>query len=99
MAASRRRAIHRISLEKILPDAEDAASELLANIFQQPAIIETDVEKGTTRACIYLPHDLERAPNWRQQVGEGLKRIESCGLGGGTLSVEKLQHEDWAESW
>jgi ribosomal protein L11 methyltransferase len=37
----------------------------------------------------------------RKEILEGLHRIKKCGLntGSGKITITKLRHEDWAESW
>lgn len=98
MAGPRRGVIHRISL-LIGSEAEDAAAALLQDVFQESPTIETDVEKGTTCVSVYLAHDLDQSRNWNNRVRAGIMRLESCGLGTATMSVDRLRQEDWAESW
>ena len=84
----------------VLPESEDATTELFQNIFAEPASSYTDVESGETTVTIYL----QQKPEWphiRRELAAGLARIKSCGLniGAGKISLEKIRREDWAESW
>ena len=98
MSGSRPGQIHKISLA-VVADAEDAAAALLTDIFVQPATIETDVEKQTTLASVYLETDPKSFPNWRNRLRAGVMRLEACGFQVGPLVVQRLRREDWAESW
>ncbi len=85
---------------RTIPEAEDAVSELIQNIFQEPASSYTDVETGETTVASYL----SRKPNWpkrRADLIQGLTRIKSCGLaiGSAKFSFQRIRREDWAESW
>jgi ribosomal protein L11 methyltransferase len=86
MASSAGGRIYKISL-RIAPDQEDAATELLEEIFEQPPVVETDLEGGTTDVSVYLTH--RPSPVLIDRV-----RLDKA-----TFHFARLQHEDWAESW
>ncbi|MGN6555574.1 MAG: 50S ribosomal protein L11 methyltransferase [Verrucomicrobiota bacterium] len=82
------------------PEAEDAVSELLQSVLNQPASSYTDVETLQTTVTSYL----EKKPDWtktRRALMQGLDRIKQCGLncGAGKPSLKQVRREDWAESW
>jgi ribosomal protein L11 methyltransferase len=97
MARSPRGFIQKFSLE-IVPEAEEAAAELLQDLFQETAVTEIDVEAGTTRVSVYLPPKSRNLSEWHK-LRAGLERIERCGFGAPRMHLEKLRREDWAESW
>jgi ribosomal protein L11 methyltransferase len=83
-----------------LPEAEDALSELFLELFDQSPSSYTDVESGETVVTVYL----EKKPDWpriRKSLADGVQKIKSYGLntGAGTISLQKIRREDWAESW
>ena len=78
--------IYKISL-RIVPHQEDAATELLQEIFGEPTVVETDVERGTTDVGVYLTR--RPPPALMEQL-----RVPHA-----ALHVTRLQREDWAESW
>jgi ribosomal protein L11 methyltransferase len=96
-------------------EAEEAVTELLYSIFELPVSSYTDVETRDVTVATYLAWDRRRPAgkisrsNLRNAAGtaalsglrEGLKKIAACGLniGSGKVSVQKLSHKDWAESW
>ncbi len=96
MLHSARGRIHQVSLT-VNPVAEEAAAELLTEIFQQPASIETDLERGTTQVRVYL--ERQASLGSKKKMRAGLQRIEECGLGKVGLRLRQLRREDWAESW
>ncbi|HEY0550444.1 MAG TPA: 50S ribosomal protein L11 methyltransferase, partial [Verrucomicrobiae bacterium] len=82
----------------IASEAEEAVVELLTNLFDRPASIYADTEKRTTRAIVYAE---EFAATQRLQLRQGLRRIRAAGLdlGTGRVTVQRVRHENWAESW
>jgi ribosomal protein L11 methyltransferase len=97
MAARKLKKLWKVSLH-IAPEAEDAASELLADRFDIPASVYSDVETRETTASVYV--DQFRDSD-RTALREGLRRIHDAGLdvGPGKISVRGVRREDWAESW
>jgi ribosomal protein L11 methyltransferase len=85
---------------RISPEAEDAVSLLLEKIFGQSPSFYTDAETHVMTASLYL-----EASKWRDslraEIAKGFAEIKACGLsvGPGKISVRKIRHEDWAESW
>ena len=89
--------LQKISI-RITAEAEDAVLELLGGIFGQPASIYADTEKYTTNAIIYVE---QFTATQRTEVRAGLRRVREAGLdlGSGRISVRRVPHENWAESW
>ncbi|HET7624567.1 MAG TPA: 50S ribosomal protein L11 methyltransferase [Verrucomicrobiae bacterium] len=82
------------------PEAEDAVTELLNAVLEQPVSSFTEIETGeTTVACYLAKKPAEK--NLRAALSEGLKRIENCGLNvaPGKISIRRIHRENWAESW
>lgn len=82
------------------PDSEDAVSEFLTALLNEPAAAYTDVETGESTITIYL----SEKPDWRKirpELIRGLEKIRRCGLNTGAAKVkfQKVRREDWAESW
>jgi len=79
-------------------EAEDAVTDLLQNFFLEPASSYTDVETGNVLISVYLPE--QPAPH-QAKLREGLARIRRCGLnvGAGTVSLNRIRRQNWAESW
>jgi ribosomal protein L11 methyltransferase len=90
----------RISITTTL-EAEDAAGELLGEIFGQPASSHFNVETKVSVVCVFGPQKIISARTVREQLAAGLKRIKSCGLniGSGKIKTARVRREDWAESW
>ncbi len=95
--APAQQALLKVSIQ-IASEAEDAVVELLTNLFERPASIYADTEKGTTRAIVYAE---QFTPTQRLQLREGLRLIRAAGLdlGSGRVTVQRVQRENWAESW
>jgi len=83
------------------PEAEGAVSEFLTTAFAQPACSFTDVETGVTTVTVYLTVKPDWSRAKRAELAAGIKAIRNRGLdvGSGRLSVAKVRHQDWAESW
>lgn len=88
-------------------EAEDAVTEMLQEVFGQPASSYTDVETGEVTVAVYIVGEKRRnTPALSRHGGtialkSALQEIERCGLniGPGEISVTKVRREDWAESW
>jgi ribosomal protein L11 methyltransferase len=82
-------------------EAEDAASELLAETFGQPVSSYRDFETGRTRVTAYLPRNPGRNGSWRTDLQERVRRARACGLdlGPAQISLARVRWEYWAESW
>lgn len=85
------------------PEAEDAITELLNGILQQPVSSYTDIETRVVTVASYLSAGVakEYRISGRAALRNGLQRIRRCGLniGSSRVSLEKIRREDWAESW
>jgi ribosomal protein L11 methyltransferase len=81
--------------------ADEAVAALLSAVFNQPATTYTHFDTGRTQASVYLPSQADWSPSKRRQLTHGLQKLRADGLevGSGRVSVQRLRHEDWAESW
>ena len=93
-----RRPLWTVSVETTL-EAEDAAGDMLGEVFGCHSSSYFDFETRTSRVSIYA-HGII-APDARQRVKEGLARIRNCGIdiGPAKISIRRVRKEDWAESW
>ena len=85
----------------ILPEAEEAITQLLEVVLGEPASVYADARTRISVASVYL----HRASDWsaakhaalrtalRQSKAKGVK------LGPGKISARKIRRQDWAESW
>ena len=94
------RALCRISIET-LPESEEAVSEVLENLFSQPAVAYTNADTGRTLVSVYVPPREAKVPQLKREIEAELQRIRSYGLrlGAGTIRISTLKPSDWAESW
>ena len=97
MAARIAKCLWRVSV-RIAPEAEEAAAELLADIFGEPTAIYVDLESNRTTASVFVSHV---KPAQRQAVRAGMRRLRACRIdpGSGRVSVTRIRVENWAESW
>jgi ribosomal protein L11 methyltransferase len=93
-----RKPLWKISVATTL-EAEDAIAEILGEIFRCPVSSFFDLEKKTDRVTVFLPHKVQ--PQNLKELRHGLNRVKDCGLdvGPGRVSITRVRHEDWAESW
>ena len=80
-------------------EAEDAVAETLGTILNCAVSSYFHVKTGVSTVSAFC----ERRPvaAVRKKISAGLKRIKDCGLkiGPGKITITKVRHEDWAESW
>jgi len=90
----------RISVATSL-EAEDAVSELLADLLGENAACYFDLERQASLVSVYRQQPQSPAPGLRRKIRDGLTRIQACGLavGPGKIVIERVRKEDWAESW
>jgi ribosomal protein L11 methyltransferase len=81
--------------------AEEAVAELLAGEFGLAATTQTDLEKGTIAACVYLPAASPWSIRQRRHLSESLEALRARGVdvGSARIRTRRLQPEDWASSW
>jgi ribosomal protein L11 methyltransferase len=81
-------------------ESEDAVTELVGAILNQPASSHFNVETQVSVVSIFGSQRI-LAGEVRKAISAGLKRIKSCGLniGSGKIKIAKVRREDWAESW
>ena len=81
------------------PEAEDAVAEVLGTSLNSAVASYFQVKTGMSTVSAFC----ERRPvaDVREEISAGLRRIKRCGLkiGSGKITVAKVRHEDWAESW
>jgi ribosomal protein L11 methyltransferase len=89
----------RISVTTSL-EAEDAVSELLANLSGTAAAAYFNLETGVSTVSVFRDQK-PAAKKLKAEIGAGLKNISQCGLkiGAGQIEIAKVKREDWAESW
>ena len=85
----------------IAPEAEDAFVERLHALTGVAPSIYTDFETKETRAIVFLEPKKVRLPQLKKQLAASVALIRESGLdaGPGTVTVETVKKEDWAESW
>lgn len=85
----------------IAPQAEEALVEWMTQIFGAPPGIYIDEESRTTTVSIYVKRNKTTNRKQVTRIREGLGVIRECGLlpEPARVSVSKVRHEDWAESW
>ena len=74
---------------------------LLEHWFGQPPVIYTDAQTHTDSVSVYCAKLPAREAELRTWLRAGLNRIQNCGLdiGASGVSIRRVRHEDWAESW
>ena len=83
------------------PEAEEAATEALQDLFGAPASSFTHFETGRTTVSIFQE---ERPADWlarRRTFNARLRQMRSLGsrVGSGRLVLTRLRRESWADSW
>jgi ribosomal protein L11 methyltransferase len=68
----------------VFDKSEEPAVELLQEMFQTTACVETDLERNTSHVSVFLGRMPDRA-----KLRGAFRRF----------SIRKLRHENWAESW
>jgi ribosomal protein L11 methyltransferase len=83
------------------PEAEDAVSELLGAVLDQPVSSYFNLETGVSTVTAYCRRKPAWPAEWRAKIRVGLDQIKNCGLkiGSGKVTIAKMRREDWAESW
>ena len=83
------------------PEAEDAVSELLGAVLDQPVSSYFNLETGVSTVTAYCRRKPAWPAEWRAKIRVGLDQIKNCGLkiGPGKVTIAKMRREDWAESW
>jgi len=81
-------------------EAEDAVTEMLGELFGAAAASYFNLETGVSTISIFRDEKPD-AKKLSTEIGDGLKRIASCGLkiGAGKIEIAKVKREDWKESW
>ena len=82
-------------------EGESAVHGLFERTFASPVSTYTNLITGYVSVTAFLreqPSDLARL---RQEIQDGLRRIERCGLriGRARIRYERVKRENWAESW
>jgi len=82
-------------------EAEEAVAEFFEKIFGTPPSVYIDAATQAVTLSAYCGQAKRQIPDFRAALRSGLQDIRSCGLetGSATLRVQRLRHEDWAESW
>jgi len=82
-------------------EAEDALSEWLGALLGTGASSYYDVESDSSRVSVYLATAPPPGPKLRRTLKAGWQHLRDSGIdpGLGTIKIERVRHEDWAESW
>ena len=82
-------------------EAEDAVSELLASVTGFPSVAYYHLETQASHVSVFGEQGQFDPRVVRREIGEGLKRIKSCGLdiGAPKTEIARVKRENWAESW
>ncbi len=83
------------------PEAEDAVTELLANLVAPSPSVYTEADTGTTTVSAYSITCPASGAQTKRALRLGLNDIKSCGLniGSGRITIQKMPPENWADSW
>lgn len=86
---------------EVTPEAEEAVTELLSQILNQPVSSYTHLETQVTAVTCFLKSRKLWPISSRRKLSAGLQRIRDCGLlvGRGRVLLRKLRSRDWAEAW
>ena len=93
-------AFRQISLTTTL-EAEEAVGVDMQGVFGIVPSVFTHPERLHPVVSVYLPQQQTVTIANKQDVIDGLKNIEKCGLqvGDGKLEIKRLRREDWVDSW
>jgi ribosomal protein L11 methyltransferase len=85
----------------VAAEAGDSVVEMLSDLLGKPASSYTDADTGATLVTVYLDGPSEDREKLKAEASEGLARIARCGLdvSPGTIEVNQIRREDWADSW
>jgi ribosomal protein L11 methyltransferase len=94
----KRQPLWRISIAAT-PEAEDAIAEMLGAVMSRAAVSYLDLEADLSTVTVYC--ESRPAAGVRKTLLAGLRQIKKCGLKTGNckITIVKVRHEDWAESW
>ncbi len=93
-------AFRQVSLTTTL-EAEEAVGVVMQGVFGIVPSVFTHPERLHPVVSVYLPQQQTVTIANKQDVIDGLKNIEKCGLqvGDGKLEIKRLRREDWVDSW
>jgi ribosomal protein L11 methyltransferase len=96
----KRSPLWRISVDTTLA-AEDAVAERLSSMLGASASAYFDLERCASLVSVYLEKASAPSPKLRREIQAALASLRECGLdtGSGRVKIERVRHEDWAESW
>jgi len=82
-------------------EAEEAVAELLGALLGENASSYFNLEAQSSVVSVYQQQTPAPRASLRREIKTGLARIQACGLeiGAGTISIQQVRREDWAESW
>ncbi len=85
----------------VAPQAEEPVTTLLERLLGQAPVVYAQPESQISLVSVFLSLRSEWSPAKRRALVEGLTEIRDCGvaLGPGKITVDRIQREDWAESW
>lgn len=84
-----------------MPEAEEAVAAALERLFESVPSIYTNRETGVSAVTVFVEAPVAELQNRTADLAEALQKIRKCKLevGLGTIAIEKVKREDWAESW
>lgn len=85
----------------VRPEAEEAVSGLLEELFAQCPCVYTDADTLATEVSVYLAARRKLAPRQIKPLRERLRRMHAAGPGAGPARarVRFVRRQDWAEAW
>ena len=83
------------------PEAEEAVSALLANLFATTP--STTIMRGSSEivTSVFQPTDDQSAAHLKKRIRTHLEQLEALGVtvGETSIRVRKIRAQDWSESW
>lgn len=82
-----------------VPAGEEAVSELLGQSLGRAPVCTTNLITNRSRVAVYCEAKNLPAPDTLESVRSQLRALRLDGVRVASLRVERVRHEDWAESW
>lgn len=84
-----------------IPEAEEAASQLLERIFNHPAVAYRKEESRVVQVSVFLTRNPRSMDTAMRSLRSELGELVRAGFFSqkGRITVKRLKSQDWAESW